>query len=117
MTPVIGPCRDCGRPMIPQRVSHVRPELLGEGGYVRSNAHGMCSGCHGRARRAGTLPDPAPGAQRRKPPVVRVVATYVVACEQCGDLLTTGSREVARQAKERHAATHRAGPARVSDAA
>lgn len=117
MIPAIGPCRDCGRPMIPQKVARRRPDLLGSGGHVRSNAHGMCSGCHGRARRAGTLPNPAPRTVRRKLPTVRVVATYVVRCDTCGDLPTTGSREAARRAKERHAAAHRAGVIQVGDAA
>ena len=92
--------------MIPQPIARRKPELLGK--YVRSNGYGMCIGCYTRARRAGTLPDPAPKTERRNRPVVRVTATYTVACDQCGDLLTTGSSEDARRAKRRHAANHKA---------
>lgn len=102
----VGPCRGCGRSMLPQAVARWHPQLLG-GGYVRSNGHGMCVGCCSRAARCGTLPDPAPRRERVRRPAVRVAATYVVTCEQCGDLLTTTRSEDARRTKQRHAESHR----------
>lgn len=107
----ISSCKDCGRSMIPQVVARRHPEQL-EGDAVRANGHGMCVGCYGRARRAGTLPDPAPRAPKaRKSPRVHITATYVVYCEQCGGLLTTTSGEDARRTKQRHTSSHKVGDA------
>lgn len=100
----IGPCKDCGRPMIPQRVARRRPELLAT--HVRSNAYGMCVGCYSRAGRVGTLPDPAP-RRPKAAPRTSITATYLVYCDQCGGVLTTTSREDARRAKQRHTASHK----------
>lgn len=54
-------CIDCGVPTVSQSVWTAHPALHQT--HARYAAHGMCCRCHGRARRAGTLPEPAPPKQ------------------------------------------------------
>ena len=83
--PIVGTCKDCGREMVSQPMWRRCPEV--HDGRVRVGGQGMCSGCHIRAWRAGTLPDPAP-RQARQPGHV------LGACKDCGHPMITQKRWV-----------------------
>jgi hypothetical protein len=53
LVPAGNPCRGCGRGMAPARVAY-------DLGLAKRGGYGMCIRCYVRARRRGTLPDPAP---------------------------------------------------------
>lgn len=102
----LGSCRDCGRTMVAQKVWPNRPDLHEE--CVRANGSGMCTGCYGRARRAGTLPDPAPKPDRVRVPDVAITPSYPVACSDCGPLAAPSRRDEAQRIRDEHLNVHRA---------
>lgn len=102
-----GQCRDCRRPMLPQPIYWQAPELR-ECGYVRHGGHSLCATDYLRARKAGTLPDPAP-RRRKKPPRVdfhAIRTVYAIVCERCGEVTQATGRRAAEQAVEAHANSH-----------
>jgi hypothetical protein len=104
--PVVGRCKapGCGVEMISQSVWLRRPELRER--YRRHNAYGLCDLCYARARRAGTLPEPAP--PRPEPlPDVDVKALYTITCEKCGDVGTTVDHGYAHEVRRRHREQHK----------
>lgn len=102
-----GLCRDCGRPMLPQPVYWRRQDLRGLGA-VRLGGHGLCASDYLRARRAGTLPDPAPRTRERLPKI-GFRTDYTIVCGECGEVGTVGRRCDAEQAELRHRNAHRSG--------
>jgi len=77
---VVGTCVGpaCGAVLIPQVVWNRKPDLRGR--YRQHLAHGMCGPCYNRARRVGTLPDPAPLPVPLPPkPDVRLTARRAIA--------------------------------------
>lgn len=96
------PCRDCGRPMLAQRTWHRKPEL--RPGHARLNGYDLCNSCYTRARRAGTLPNPAPLRQPRRVvgPRVHIRTAYTVTCSECGEIGQPASRENARRLRLQH---------------
>jgi len=88
--------------MIPQKVWLRRSDLRI---YRRHGGHGLCDLCYGRARRAGTLPDPAP-PKPEPAPDVDVKAVYTIECEKCGVIGATVDHGYAHDVRRRHREQH-----------
>jgi hypothetical protein len=87
--PIVGQCRDCGRDMVR------KPQAEAHEGCVRLAGHGMCGACYERARRAQTLPEPAPQS-------IRTGRLTVGTCSDCRKPMVTQRRWDAGTRPEGH---------------
>lgn len=99
-------CADCGRPMADQGAFRRRRTELRAMGVARLNGHGLCAGCYARARKAATLPHPAPRSQTVRVPAITITASYPVTCAECGLVGTTARRCDADVLRRKHREHH-----------